>query len=260
MDEYFPEGELTPTVKMSKEELMKYEGEYRVNRYSHDDIFKIASLGGRIKVLAKDGELVATSDSETIHLLPRDQNTFRERDKSERFVFTEDEEGNIQYAFLGLLPIFALEKVAWVDQGDVHAFLFGFTVFITLLALFFWPIVAWTRNGYRPASVVTKRIPGLVKTIAWSNYFLLFLFILLTALSLSDPTQLVFGVPTVLKLALAFPLIMLATTLLMLIFLFRIFLDTDYSVRARFYYLLLSLVSLASLWQLNYWNFIGFNY
>ncbi|MGE0773409.1 MAG: serine hydrolase domain-containing protein [Cyclobacteriaceae bacterium] len=261
MDEYFPDQRpLPPALDMSKEWLSQFAGEYMVNRYSYDDLLKIASLGGRLQISAADGKLKLVTDNNTKYYVPIDSVTFREEYKNDRFVFEKNADGEVVHGYLGLLPILAFDKVGGLDRSSLHNILAIIVVISTLAALLYWPIIAWVRRGYRPNNVASKTIPGLVKTVAWANYFFLLLFLLLFASATANPFDLVFGIPTTIKVALIFPFLMIATTLLMFVFLFRLFLDTDYKLRSRLYYLLLCLVSVAALWQLNYWNFLGFNY
>jgi hypothetical protein len=67
-------------------------------------------------------------------------------------------------------------------------------------------------------------------------------------------------VPGSIKFALILPFFMIITTLLMFVFIVRNISNHHYSFMSRFIYLLLSLISVVALWQLNYWNLLGFNY
>jgi hypothetical protein len=92
------------------------------------------------------------------------------------------------------------------------------------------------------------------------NYFLVLVFITGLISSLGEPEDLVYGISGSLKALLVIPIILIFTTAGMIIAWIGIVQHKVYSMRSRIFYALLCLVSLVALWQLNYWNFIGFNY
>jgi hypothetical protein len=77
---------------------------------------------------------------------------------------------------------------------------------------------------------------------------------------LSDAEDVVYGVGTSFKVVLVMPLMMIGLTSWMTYHAARLLPDNRYSFLGRIYYVLITLVSLATLWQLYHWNFLGFNY
>jgi hypothetical protein len=59
---------------------------------------------------------------------------------------------------------------------------------------------------------------------------------------------------------LVLPFLIILMTLIMYLQLYRIWNQRRYSAWAQLFYLGITLVSTAALWQLYYWNFIGFHY
>jgi hypothetical protein len=158
------------------------------------------------------------------------------------------------------LPIFALEKVSGFDEASNHNRIFLLVAGVSILTILYWPWAYVIRRNYQRKQSGTLALPWSGKMIAWINYFFLFVFLIGLALSLSDPFEIVYGVPASLKVLLILPFFVILTTVAMCIFFFRSFANNRYSVMSRFYYAILCVVSLLALWQLNYWNLIGFNY
>ncbi|MDH4090886.1 MAG: beta-lactamase family protein [Cyclobacteriaceae bacterium] len=262
MDEYFPdERPLTTPMKTDKHWLTQFAGEYRANRYSFSDLLKIGSLAGRVQIVVADDErLKVTTDTETTYMVPIDSTTFREEHKSDQMAFGKDARGIIKYCYLGLLPIFALEKVSWIDRSSTHMGLFFITIILMLTALCYWPIVYRIRRKYQATGRVSQTLPVLAKAVAWFNYLLLLLFLVATVVSLRVPFDIVYDVPALLKTALVFPLLMIVTTVGMLVLGARLLNNDQYKMRSRIYYVMLTVGSVLCLLQLSYWNLIGFNY
>ena len=103
-------------------------------------------------------------------------------------------------------------------------------------------------------------LPPGAKFVAWLNYFLLAAFYAGVVISVGDPFSIVYGVPTALKIVLVLPFLIIPLTLIMYLQLYRIWNQRRYSAWSRMFYVLITLVSTAALWQLYYWNYIGFNY
>ncbi|NJN43061.1 MAG: beta-lactamase family protein [Flammeovirgaceae bacterium] len=262
MDRYYPDTlALAKPIKVSKEWLEKFTGEYKANRHPHSDITKIASLFGHIEVLAEDdGKLKVISPEESLLYIPIDSTTFREEFKNDRIAFGKDEDGDIAFMYSGLLSIFAFEKVNTIDKTITQMMIFIFIVIITLVALIYWPLVAVIRGKYGSQTFGVSKIPAGSKGVAWLNYFFYFIFLLGVMFSLSSPEDIVFGISGSLKGVMVLPIIMLLSTFGMLLLTFGILGSSRYKTRSKLYYLLLSLSSVLALWQLYYWNFIGFNF
>ena len=75
-----------------------------------------------------------------------------------------------------------------------------------------------------------------------------------------DPFSIVYGVPTALKIILILPFAIILLTLIMFLQLYRIWSQRRYSAWSRLFYVLITVVSTVALWQLYFWNYIGFNY
>ena len=259
-DRYFPKRPLRKPIKVGKKFLERFTGAYRINQYAHHDITTIASLLGDIVIARADSTRIKmVVDEKAGYYIPADSLTFREEHGSKVIAFKENERGEITQMFIGNLSILALDKVSGLGSTSVHKTIFLVVAVITVMMLFYWPITSRARKGFEPMGS-TLLIPIGAKFVAWVNYFLLATFYVGLLIIFRDPESIVFGVPVSLKILLVVPFLLFLTTLLMFMNLYRLWGNRRYKVWSRVFYLLISLVSAAALWQLYYWNFVGFNF
>lgn len=260
MDRYFPRKELQHPIRMSNRMLRRFEGSYRVNRFAHRDLTKVGSLFGDVTISVRDSSaLRLTGFGNVRYFLPVDSLTFREEHSSDVIAFGKDPNGVINQLFIGELPIVALDRTTTVSSAALHSSIFIGTAMLTIIMLFYWPVTSRARRGYEPMGSIVPLPPG-AKVIGWLNYFLLGVFYIGLLQILSDPTQIVFGVPFSLKVLLVIPFIVILTTFIMMLQLYRIWNQRRHRLWSRVFYFLITIMSIAALWQLYYWNFIGFRY
>jgi CubicO group peptidase (beta-lactamase class C family) len=259
MNRYFPErNHLAKAIKVNAKFLQRFAGAYRPNRYDYHDVTTVASLFGDVRIEAVNASTLKVTAWETVkYYVPVDSVTFREEHTSEIIAFKENQNGEIIQLFMGSALV--LDKVNMVQSADTHRWIFLVVVLITLLMLFYWPLTSRARRGYELMDSPIP-LPSGAKFIAWLNYFLLAAFYAGVVMSVGDPFSIVYGVPTALKIVLILPFLIIPLTLIMYLQLYRIWNQRRYSAWSRMFYVLITLVSTAALWQLYYWNYIGFNY
>ncbi|MBS1977138.1 MAG: beta-lactamase family protein [Bacteroidetes bacterium] len=260
MERYFPESSLRPVKKFSAEYLKKFAGAYRGNRYAYFDITTIVSLFGDVRISVRDSTALRMASGENVrYLVPVDSLTFREEHSSKVVAFKRDSSGNISNMFVGQLPIFALDKVQGLRSLSSQTTIFLISTIVLLCVLFYWPLAYISRRGYQRTTSYSS-VSGGAKWIAWLNYFLLLSFYLGLMIVISDQTDIVYGISGSLKFVLILPLICILLNVLMIYQSLNMWRSGQVKLSSRWYYLLITLVSVVSLWQLNYWNFIGFHY
>ncbi|HQQ98515.1 MAG TPA: serine hydrolase domain-containing protein [Cyclobacteriaceae bacterium] len=259
--QYYPEkAPLKPALAPDRKFLEQFAGYYRANRYAHFDITKVASMFGDTHITVADSTRLRISSGENVrYVVPIDSLTFREEHGSKVIAFGKNDEGKIANMFIGGLPVFAFDKVDGLEAADLHTMLFVISIVTTFLVLLYWPFVNWVRRGFRSLRDHLP-LPIAARRVAWINYLLLLVFIVSLASLLSDAEDVVYGVGTSFKVVLVMPLMMIGLTSWMTFHAARLLPDNRYSFLGRIYYVLITLVSLASLWQLYHWNFLGFNY
>jgi hypothetical protein len=200
-----------------------------------------------------------TAGENVKYYVPIDSLTFREENGSKVIAFDKNEKGKISHLFLGGIPVIAFDKVGGIQAMSFHSMIFIVTVAIALIVLIYWPLAASVRRGYQSVRN-TIVLPTGVKWVAWLDYFLLIAFYIGMVALLSDPASIVFGITTPIKIILLLPLFSAVLTLLMIINAFRLLSDQRFSLTGRLFYLSITVVSAVALWQLYYWNLLGFNY
>lgn len=262
MDRFYPEQSSLPApIKVSKKWLLQFAGEYEVNRYPHDDLTKISALMSRGQIAAIDStRLRITFGEDVSYYVPIDSTTFREEFSSEKLAFEKDKEGKVIHAYLGGLPIMALDKKHGLALASNQTMIFVGVIITALLTVIYWPLAYFIRRKYSRKTGLYLQLSFPEKSIAWFNYLFILIFVIGLMMSLSDPLTIVYGVPSSLKVLLVFPIFAIITTLGMLVFFVRSLGNSRYSVMSRLCYLLLCVISVIALWQLSYWNLLGFNY
>ena len=260
-EKYFPgPSAVKEPIKVDRKFLEKFTGFYRGNRYVYHDMTKISSLFSDIAVTVADSTKIKVTAGENVqYYLPIDSLTFREEHAPKIIAFSKGDDGKIAHLFIGNLPIIAFDKVTGIRTAGSQGLIFGIVAAAALIVLLYWPVAASVRRGYRSVRD-TIVLPLGAKWIAWLDYFFLAIFCLGIAMSLSDPESIVFGVTTSLKVILLFPLISVLLTIVMLVNVFRLGFDQRFSLLGRMFYALITIVSVTALWQLYYWNLLGFNY
>ncbi len=260
-DEYFPEKRSLKTpLAPNKEFLNEFAGSYRGNRYVYHDMTKVSSLFNDISVTVADSARIRVKAGENVkYYVPTDSLTFREEHGSDVIAFDKNEKGKVAHLFIGTLPIIAFDKIGGIASVGFQSMIFFVVVVIGLTVLIYWPLAASVRRGYQSIRN-TIVLPAGAKWLAWFDYFFLITFYICIAVMLGDPTSIVFGVTTPVKVVMLLPLLSAVLTLLMIINMFRFIGDRRFSVMGRLFYALIAIVSLAGIWQLWYWNLLGFNY
>lgn len=260
-DRFFPEKVAPIQPAMDAESLRQYAGFYMSNRYPYTTMLKIAKLGVSSSVeVTKEGNLKSTFLGNEKHWIPVDKETFRDRDSNELLVFSKNKEGNIAKLYIGMLPIFMFEKAAGFANPFYHLIIFVLLVVFVLFTSIFWIIKYFIRRkkthpqqeGGLPGG--SKRISACI-TLLW----ILFLVMLTTGIAM-DPLAIVYGVPTLFKISLVFPVLIALLLLIMAFYVFTIWKNSDIKLNNKLYLTTLFLVYAAGLWVLNYWNLLGFKY
>ncbi len=256
IDRYFKAATLPEARKFGKEYLKKFTGKYRANRHSYSDFTEIISLFGDADVSLLDSTGIRVRAGEVVRdLVPIDSLTFREKNKTRIAAFGKNEKGEIAWMFQGSTPIVALYKVSGLRSTSLHLTLLIFAGLTMVLALVFWPFVAWSRIGYQ-SHRMTKPMPFGARFVAWINYLVLLIFLLGLAANL-DEDAVVFGLPTGLKALFYLPYVNMLLTLFMFVWVFRMAGVRYHRAASRIYYIWLTLVAVAILWELYYWHMIG---
>ena len=251
-----PLAELKPSADSMKR-LKNVSGVYGVARRSYTKYEKIASLLMQIKVTStKEGILLVKIPGDVRQYAEVEPLVFREVDGQGLVVFKEDGRGRVTVAFAGDIPHMALLKLKWYEQPMFHYFIIGLCVLFFVIAALGWPLAALSRKICRrkvegnPAPKAARWLAGLM-----SGCFLLFLILL--AASLSNTDEVMFGVPSLLKVGLVFPLVAAVLAIGVLIFTFLAWVKKFWYGCRRLTYTLILIAAVVFLWVLYFYNLLG---
>ena len=261
MDRYFPEKNvLKPGIKLPAKYLQKFAGEYRVNRFAYNDFTKLASWFGRGKIEVVDSKLKTKFGEDRDYWVPIDSLTFRQEFTSEVIEFKKNSYGKISTLFIGGLPIAAFDKMSGLDLSSVHTIILIISVVFVLLTLIGGPMKYFIRKDYKREINSARKVPLSARLTSWCTALFFFIFFLLLMVGMGDTNSIVYGVPITIKIALAFPLIAVFFTVFVWYFVIMIWINKSGDVMDRMSYSSFGIVCLLLIWQLNYWNLLGYYY
>lgn len=262
MDRYFPEkNPLKSIITIPSEDLQKFAGEYRVNRFAYHDFTKVASWFGRAQITVADKtKLKSTFGEQVDYWVPIDKLTFRKENTSDVIEFKEVSNREIQTLFIGGLPIFALDKMSGLEVSSVHTVILIVSIIFILLTLIGGPMKYFIRKDYKREINSARKVPLSARLTSWCAALCFFIFFVMLAVGLGDPNSIVYGVPTSVKIALAFPIVAIFFTILVWYFVIMIWANKSGDVMDRLSYSSFGIVCVLLIWQLNYWNLLGYYY
>lgn len=244
-------------------ELQRFTGSYRANRYPHTRFTYLSALLGVEEVSASEDAMLKTMDNgEANYWFPVDSLTFRNTENSNKLVFEENEEGGITHMYRSVLPILAFEKVPFISGQKLHFSLFSAAGLAFLATLIYWPLAYGIRKRYRQTAKARPPLSLPKKTTASMNAgVILAFFVWLGALlSQGNGEAFVYGVSTSLKMAFVLPFISLLLTFAIGYNTYEIWKYQESGIWSRIWYSLLLFFSITIIWQLYFWNMLGFNF
>jgi hypothetical protein len=262
MNHYFPQAE-PPAETLSPgaaARLRRFAGSYRSNRYSHRDLTILATAFGVLTVDVADRGELRTIGSETIRWLPTGPLTFREAHGARTLAFREDARGRITHLFVGEVPFLAFERLAGLSRPAVQLAVLIATMMVFVVAIVSWPVAAIARWHYGLPAIASASLPVPARWTAWSAAVLLVAFAAGLAVMLGDSNEIVFGVPATVKGLLLLPVAAGLFALGTLVSTAVIWRRHRGGLWGRVAYTIVALALVASLWQINHWNLLGFRY
>jgi len=258
MDHFYPEELEEPDYTMGMEELKQFEGHYRANRYPHKRFTKVMAMTNPTQVTVADSSMLKVKSQEARYYIPVNDRTFREENSSNTLVFKENNGGEITHMLDGLVSIVAYEKIPPVDSMQLHGTLMVISLIVLIITFIYWPLAYFIRREYKQP--MEKHLPWGMKLSGWLASLIFLAFLIAGSTLLSNSNQIVFGLSPAIKFIFVLPLIGAVLTLLLLYLTYRAWNKKAWSLSGKIHYTLLTLVLLISLWQLNHWNLLGFQF
>jgi CubicO group peptidase (beta-lactamase class C family) len=263
LDRYYPLEELPELKPMPdfKERVGRFAGSYGVTRSVPTTYEKLINLIMVTNVkAAEEGTLVTVLPAGlgTRHWIEVEPLVFHEVGGQDKLVFRENRKGRITHAFYSRFPRFAMVKLDWYERPVFHYSLLAITTLLFLSTLV-WPMGALSRVLCRRKKDIASA-PWFIRGLPVGMSVFYILFLIGTIKALSNQLELMFGVPSILRVALVFPLISAGLTIGVLLFTYFVWKNKYWSVCGRIHYTLIMLASPVFLWFLNFWNLLGFHF
>ena len=258
LSHYYAQGTSKPAKARPSQRLDRYIGRYAPTRVSHTTLAKIARLMTTINVSAtSDGRLTTEGGESGARIwIEQEPMLFREADGQRMMAFRQNDRGQITNLFFGSAPPIAFIRLSSLEGPAFHFTLAGICVALLLSALFVCPIRAYLDRDKRRYDSP----PRLARLLAWLNALLIVAFLAGLYFILSNPGQIAFGIPPILRRLLFLPLTACLLTAGIVCYAVMAWKKRYWHGAARLYYSALTLASLVLLAWLHHWNLLGFRY
>lgn len=274
MDQYYPAPVLpvpTPAPDAASR-LADYTGEYHLARADFSGPATVFRLLEAAQVSAtRDGYLQVMVEGRPERYVEVEPGLFRHEWGQGDLAFHTDTEGR-QWLSLDGRPAFlnftatSAFKAPWYATLSISALLIGLTLLLFILSGFGW-LVGWLRHpGVKQPAL--SRAKGLLSlrlsrwtAVAFSLSFLLFLLSFASLVGDVDPAfgvpRLFFGEASGVELVLLLPWLAAATAAGLLGSVILVWRETAVALWPKLHLTLLSVLALALVWWLSYWNLLG---
>ncbi len=258
---YFPNTDPPPAfIELEEDYLQGFAGQYIVNRRPHSDILKIIGLMSTIQVSAEDGKLLFKDFFGDAHLMAAVDSTTFYVEKDNSFIgFYRPPGEKAQKLFKSNYPIQAADRVSGTYKTGYHLAIFILTMICIIYILAIWPWLYFARKHYEKKPRKRKPLPLFSQAIAWVVALFLAVFYALVFFS-AGGTEIVYGIPTGIRIGLFFPIAAIPFILLMIFNSIYLWRTPSIKKLSRLFYGFATLVFLLCLWQLHFFNMLGWKF
>ena len=263
LNRYYPRPD-SPTLEPPadfQERADKYVGTYRPTNRRYTTIERVGELFNLVTVSAsRDGVLLLRQGGfgprRRIEVEPL---VFSNVYDWKVLVFREDNRGRITHMFDGDAPQIAFIKLSWYETPTFHCILLGVCMF-AFLSVLRHPARVFLGRRRGKVSASYPVLPGLARWMAVGVSALNSTLVIILFIQLGRSAEIVYGVPGLayagLTVALASPLLMIGVVTLA----FLLWRKHYWRFTTRLHYTLVALAGVAFVWQLWYFNLLGFHF
>ncbi len=260
MDHFYPLSPPKSEFKLTRENAYKFTGEYRFNRFPHSDLTRIISMTGTVKVSYDSSGYLLSKAGDVQKWFVVNDSTFIKEIGDEYLVFGNLENGKYTRACFGSLAVMPLERVPFIDSVNLHILVLAIYLTVFILTFVYWPAVYFIRRKYTLNAGERNILPAVNKWLGWLNSFLVLFFFIGFMTALSNPLEIYYGVPPVIKIMLIIPVTLSALLLVFIYQAYKLAISKKYNLSGKVHFYALTFALLLLLWQLNHWNLLGFKY
>ncbi len=263
LDRYFPvpdPPEPDPIVGFA-ERAKSLVGSYILSRVVFSSYEKLMALGAQISVKVTSDKTLLTAfpfGLGTKQWIETSPYTFKEIGGPGRLMFKEDDSGVHRYLCINEYPMMVGILAERHETLSFHILILGI-ISLLFLSVLRWPLgaifgrICRRRRDERPAPRMARLMAGLM-------VLLQVVFIAGLAVLLSDIEKLMFGVPPIMKILLALPLVSIVLLIGTFFYAVSAWVRGYWTGCARIHYALVFLAGLAFLFFLHYWNLLGWRF
>lgn len=261
MERYFPNPGPPPTsIILGEDYLQGFAGRYLFNRRPHSDILKVIGLMNAIQIDVEGDKLAYRDPFGQTHFMPAiDSTTFYVERTNSYVGFYRPVGEKAQKVYLQNYPIMAGERATPLYTPEYHLAIFFLALLCIAYIMAIWPWIYFLRRHYEKRPRTRQPVPLFHKTAAWivALFFLLFYLSVLVA---SGGTEIIYGIPSLVRIGLVFPIAAIPFLLLMIWNSYHVWKMPRVKNLGRLFYNLATIVFVLALWQLYFFNMLGWRF
>jgi len=245
-----------PAPRVEHGGLERFSGIYLFNRRSYTTFQKAFGLLGAVPVTALgDSALEVALPFGRIQAVPIDSLLFRERSGSNRIAFRLGDDGRATHAFLDLTPMMVLERQPWFGAPRLHLMILGGAL-LSFAGFLIGALGRWSRQRRGIEGAAPPPLT-LARRLLTGTAIASLAFAAAIVAAASDEATLFSDSPTLLRLALALPVIGLALTVAAAAATWQVWRQGAATSGARWRLAAMVVIALLYTWSLAYWNLLG---
>ncbi|MFC3051621.1 serine hydrolase domain-containing protein [Kordiimonas pumila] len=256
-DHYYPQPleKVTPPADFN-ERAGKYAGTYQFWRHNFSTIEKAMALASGGFSVAPSGKntLIVSGFEEPKQFVEVDENLFRQVDGKLLIAFGEDANGNIQDLYIDGLPFMGLSRAPAFESSLYKMLL---PIVSLLLFLTVWTGWFYRRKDYKAMQAPARTAIKLSMATSVLNFGFIFM---LVGIMATYQMEIYESIPTILKVALILPILIVLTTLGMVYFAVKAWREGFWRRGRQIHYTLVTLAAVFMVIFYYYWNMIGWQY
>jgi CubicO group peptidase (beta-lactamase class C family) len=249
LERFFPYQTIPPNDDFARTDPARVTGDYASLRSSFTDFTKIGRLISGVEIkLSEDKQLMLLGFGEPRYFEEVDSGLFRRIGYDQNIAFRFDSQGQASHMFFNQVPSASFERVGVLYSPTIQFGLLGFCGLVFLWVLIAWPVQRFSSRWNIPAGVSRYRGCG---------WLLALVFLLLNvcfAMAVSDPNEIVFGIPAMVRVLLLANLAIPVLSLALASQLPGLLREHNLGLTSRVFHLSVLLAGVAYTWFLYTWR------
>jgi CubicO group peptidase (beta-lactamase class C family) len=234
-------------------------GEYGNTRISHTSPTKLIDLLSGYKVTLNNDDTLSITGRETRRYAEKEPFVFRRVDSPDEMVFHEDAPSHALYLVPAYAPFVCAVKRQWYERSLFHWSLLGASLGVLASAVLFWPVIAFSLRGYQaPGYIRRSAFSAVLSWLAWLLGIVSIVFAVGAGVGMSDSTDVVFGLPPLLKGLLYLAPVCAVLAAFTVVGCLIAWGQRYWRLTGRLHYTLVALAGAGFTWFLYYWNLLPF--